>query len=86
MPPIWASGAAGVTAEALRAFAYNIGITQIQRPHRRGRARTRHLRRFEQRALRRLAVLRPIKVIINELSEGKTEELEAVNNPERKTR
>jgi glutaminyl-tRNA synthetase len=32
--------------------------------------------------LRRLAVLRPIKVIITNYSEGKTEELDAVNNPE----
>ena len=33
-------------------------------------------------ALRRLAVLRPIKVVITNYPEGKTEELDAVNNPE----
>ena len=33
-------------------------------------------------ALRRLAVLRPIKVVITNFPEGKTEELNAVNNPE----
>src|SRR5439155_12533520 len=33
-------------------------------------------------ALRRLAVLRPIKVIITNFPEGKTEELDAINNPE----
>src|SRR5690606_18359307 len=33
-------------------------------------------------ALRRMAVLRPLKVIIENYPEGQTEELEAVNNPE----
>ena len=33
-------------------------------------------------APRRLAVLRPIKVVLTNYPEGKTEELEAVNNPE----
>src|SRR5205809_4237907 len=33
-------------------------------------------------ALRRMAVLRPLKVVIENYPEGQTEELEAVNNPE----
>jgi glutaminyl-tRNA synthetase len=33
-------------------------------------------------ALRRMAVLRPLKVVIENYPEGKTEELDAVNNPE----
>src|SRR6185437_8825680 len=33
-------------------------------------------------ALRRMAVLRPIKVVITNYPEGKTEELDATNNPE----
>jgi glutaminyl-tRNA synthetase len=33
-------------------------------------------------ALRRMAVLRPLKVVIENYPEGKSEELEAVNNPE----
>jgi glutaminyl-tRNA synthetase len=37
---------------------------------------------LNRRALRRLAVLRPIKVVLTNYPEGKTEELEAVNNPE----
>ena len=37
---------------------------------------------LNKRALRRLAVLRPIKVVITNYPEGKTEELDAVNNPE----
>jgi len=37
---------------------------------------------LNKRSLRRLAVLRPIKVVITNYPAGKTEELDAVNNPE----
>src|SRR5438874_3548311 len=37
---------------------------------------------FSRTATRRLAVLRPIKVVLTNYPEGKTEELDAVNNPE----
>jgi glutaminyl-tRNA synthetase len=37
---------------------------------------------LNKNALRRLAVLRPIKVVITNYPEGKTEELDAINNPE----
>ena len=37
---------------------------------------------LNRRALRRLAVLRPLKVVITNYPEGQVEELEAVNNPE----
>src|SRR5262249_39081760 len=37
---------------------------------------------FNRTAQRRMAVLHPLKVVITNYPEGKTEELEAVNNPE----
>ena len=37
---------------------------------------------FNRTALRRMAVLHPLRVVITNYPEGKTEELEAVNNPE----
>jgi glutaminyl-tRNA synthetase len=37
---------------------------------------------FNRTATRRLAVLRPIKVVLTNYPEGKTEELDAINNPE----
>jgi glutaminyl-tRNA synthetase len=40
---------------------------------------------LNKRALRRLAVLRPIKVVITNYPEGKIEELDATNNPEDET-
>ena len=37
---------------------------------------------FNRTAARRLAVLRPIKVVLTNYPEGQVEELDAVNNPE----
>ncbi len=37
---------------------------------------------FNRAATRRLVVLRPIKVVLTNYPEGRTEELEAINNPE----
>ena len=72
----------GVTAEALRAFAYHIGVTKYVSVT--DIAVLEHAIRedLNKRALRRLAVLRPIKVVITNYPEGQTEELDAVNNPE----
>ncbi len=71
----------GVTAEALRAFAYHIGVTKYISLT--DVAVYEHAIRddLNKRALRRLAVLHPIKVVITNFPEGKTEELEAVNHP-----
>ena len=82
MPTISGIRRRGVTAEALRAFAYNIGITKYNGLT--DVAVLEHAIRedLNKRALRRLAVLRPIKVVLTNYPEGKTEELDAVNNPE----
>jgi len=72
----------GVTASALRAFAYNVGITKY--PSMTDMAVLEHTMRdeFNRTAIRRLAVLRPIKVVLSNYPEGKIEELDAINNPE----
>jgi glutaminyl-tRNA synthetase len=72
----------GVTAEAVRAFAYHIGVTKYISLT--DIAVFEHAIRedLNKRALRRLAVLRPIKVVITNYPEGKVEDLAAVNNPE----
>jgi glutaminyl-tRNA synthetase len=82
MPTISGIRRRGVTPEALRSFAYNIGITKYNGIT--DVAVLEHAIRedLNKRALRRLAVLRPIKVVITNYPEGKTEELDAVNNPE----
>jgi len=82
MPTISGLRRRGVTPVALRAFAYNIGITKYNGLT--DVAVLEHAIRedLNQRAFRRLAVLRPLKVVITNYPEGKTEELNAVNNPE----
>jgi glutaminyl-tRNA synthetase len=82
MPTISGLRRRGVTASALRAFAYNIGITKYDGLT--DVAVLEHAIRDElnKTALRRLAVLRPIKVILTNYPEDQSEELNAVNNPE----
>ena len=72
----------GVTASALRSFAYNIGITKY--PSLTDMAVLEHAVRdeFNRTATRRLAVLHPLKVVLTNYPDGQVEELEAVNNPE----
>ena len=72
----------GVTASALRAFAYNVGITKY--PSLTDMAVLEHTVRdeFNRTAPRRLAVLRPIRVVLTNYPEGQVEQLDAVNNPE----
>jgi glutaminyl-tRNA synthetase len=82
MPTISGLRRRGVTAEALRAFAYNIGITKYTSLT--DVAVLEHAIRedLNKRALRRLAVLRPLKLVITNLPGNHYEELDAVNNPE----
>ncbi len=72
----------GITASALRTFAYNIGITKY--PSMTEMAVLEHAVRgeFNRTATRRLAVLRPVKVMLVNYPAEKVEELEAINNPE----
>ena len=82
LPTISGMRRRGITPEGLRQFAYNIGVTKYNSVT--DIAVFEHAIRddLNRRALRRLAVLRPIKVVITNLPEGQVEELEAVNNPE----
>ena len=72
MPTISGMRRRGVTPQALRDFAYNIGITKYNSLT--DVAVLEHAIRedLNKRALRRLAVLRPIKVVITNFPEGKT--------------
>jgi glutaminyl-tRNA synthetase len=82
MPTISGLRRRGVTAEALRAFAYNIGITKYNGLT--DVAVLEHAIRedLNKRALRRLAVLRPLKVVLTNVPAGQTIDCDAVNNPE----
>ena len=82
MPTICGIRRRGVTATALRDFAYHIGITKYDGLT--DVAVLEHSIRTDlnKRAQRRLAVLRPIKVVLTNLPEDHFEMLKAVNNPE----
>ena len=82
MPTISGIRRRGVRPEALRNFAYNIGITKYNGITDVSVLEFAIREDLNKRALRRLAVLRPIKVVLTNVPEGKTEELEATNNPE----
>ena len=85
MPTISGIRRRGVTPEALRNFAYHIGVTKYNGLT--DVAVLEHAIRedLNKRALRRMAVLRPVKVVITNFPEGKVEELDATNNPEDET-
>jgi glutaminyl-tRNA synthetase len=82
MPTISGLRRRGVTPQALRDFAYNIGITKYNALTDVAVLEYAIREDLNRRALRRLAVLRPLKLVITNYPEGQIEQLEAVNNPE----
>jgi glutaminyl-tRNA synthetase len=82
MPTISGIRRRGYTPEAIRSFCANIGVTKTN-----GTIDLAMLEHFvredlNRRAPRVMAVLKPLKVVIDNYPEGQTEEMEAVNNPE----
>lgn len=71
----------GVTAQALRNFAYNIGVTKYKSVT--DIAVLEHAVRedLNKHALRRMAVLRPLKLVLTNIAEGEVMEFDATNNP-----
>jgi len=82
MPTISGLRRRGVTPQALRDFAYNIGITKYNGITDVAVLEYSIREDLNRRALRRLAVLRPIKLMITNYPAGQVEELDAINNPE----
>jgi len=82
MPTISGIRRRGYTPEAIRNFCAAIGVSKTN-----GIIDLAMLEHFvrddlNKRALRAMAVLRPLKVVIENYPEGQIEELEVVNNPE----
>jgi glutaminyl-tRNA synthetase len=82
MPTISGMRRRGFTPEAIRHFASIIGVDTTESTV--DVALLEHCVRedLNKRAPRYMAVLRPLKVVIENYTEGRTEEVEAVNNPE----
>jgi glutaminyl-tRNA synthetase len=82
MPTISGMRRRGVTPEALRHFASNVGVTKYNGVTDVAVLEFAIREDLNNKALRRMGVLRPLKVVITNYPEGKTEELEATNNPQ----
>src|SRR5919108_5559962 len=82
MPTLAGIRRRGYTPEAIRNFCDRIGVAK--RNSTVDIAMLEHCLRedLNKRAPRVMAVLRPLKVVIENYPEGQVEELEAVNNPE----
>jgi glutaminyl-tRNA synthetase len=82
MPTISGLRRRGYTPEAIRTFCDTIGVTKYNSTT--DVALLEHCLRddLNRRALRVMGVLDPLKVVIENYPEDRTEELEAVNNPE----
>jgi glutaminyl-tRNA synthetase len=82
MPTLSGIRRRGFTPEAIRNFVGSIGVSKTQ-----GSLELAMLEHFvredlNKRVLRVMAVLRPLKVVIDNYPEGQVEEMDAVNNPE----
>jgi glutaminyl-tRNA synthetase len=82
MPTLVGIRRRGFTSEALRNFCSSIGVTKTN-----GTIELEMLEHFvredlNKRALRVMAVLRPLKLVIDNYPENRVEEMDAVNNPE----
>jgi glutaminyl-tRNA synthetase len=82
MPTISGFRRRGYTPEAIRAFCKHIGVAKFNSTHDMGLLENFLREDLNKKALRKMAVIRPLKVIIDNYPEGQTEELDAVNNPE----
>jgi glutaminyl-tRNA synthetase len=82
MPTLAGIRRRGYTPEAIRDFCGRIGVAKKENVI--DVALLEHTVRedLNRRAVRALAVLRPIKVVIENYPEGEVEEVEAINNPE----
>ncbi len=82
MPTLSGLRRRGYTPEAIRAFCDTIGITKYDSTT--DVALLEHCLRddLNRRAPRYMAVLRPLKVVLENFPEGRVEWLDAVNNPE----
>jgi glutaminyl-tRNA synthetase len=82
MPTLRGLRRRGYTPEAIRDFCNRIGVAKNDSTI--DLALLEHCLRddLNKRALRKMAVLRPLRVVVENYPEGQVEEMEAVNNPE----
>jgi glutaminyl-tRNA synthetase len=82
MPTIAGLKRRGVPPEAVREFVKRIGVAKANSVVDLGMLEFSIRETLNRTALRRMAVLRPLKVVITNYPEGQSEELEAINHPD----
>jgi glutaminyl-tRNA synthetase len=82
MPTICGFRRRGYTAEAVRNFAREVGVTKFDSIIDVQRLENALRNDLNQRAPRKMAVLNPLKLVIDNYPDGQTEQLDAINNPE----
>jgi glutaminyl-tRNA synthetase len=82
MPTIAGLRRRGVPAAAIRDFVRRIGVAKANSTVDVGMFEFSVREALNKTALRRMAVLRPLKVVIENYPEGQSEELDAVNHPD----
>src|ERR1700720_1478766 len=82
MPTIAGLKRRGVPPAAIREFVKRIGVAKANSVVDVGMLEFCIRELLNKTALRRMAVLRPLKVVIENYPEGRTEELEAINHPD----
>jgi glutaminyl-tRNA synthetase len=83
MPTIAAFRRRGYTPESIREFMSRVGVTKKDNVIELGSLEHSIREDLNERAVRRFAVLRPLKVVIDNYPDGKEEWLEAANHPNR---
>ncbi|MBE0702187.1 MAG: glutamine--tRNA ligase/YqeY domain fusion protein [Afipia sp.] len=86
MPTLAGLQRRGVPPQALRDFVKRIGVAKANSTVDIGMFDFAIRETLNKTALRRMAVLRPLKVVIENYPEGQAEKLDAVNHPEDETR
>jgi glutaminyl-tRNA synthetase len=82
MPTLAGIKRRGYTPEAIRNFCASIGLSKTNGSIELSRLEYFVREDLNKRAPRVMAVLRPLKVVIDNYPEGRVEEMEAINNPE----
>jgi glutaminyl-tRNA synthetase len=82
MPTLTGLRRRGYTSESIRNFNDSIGYTKVMAQNDVGLLEFAVREDLNKKAPRVMAVLNPLKLIITNYPEGKTEEMETINNPE----
>jgi len=82
MPTISGLRRRGYTPEAIRSFCRRVGVSKTNGTTELGLLEYFLREDLNKRALRVMAVLRPLRLVIDNYPEGQVEQMEAVNNPE----